>query len=169
MRYARYQIGEYTYGFPLVYDWNEGSTLKIGKFCSIAKNVKIFLGGNHRSDWVTTFPFPEFFKDAQNVKDYTATKGDVIIGSDVWIGHGAIILSGVTIGDGAVIGAGSVVSKSVPPFAVAAGNPAKVTRMRFSDRQIEQLLQIRWWDWPTAKIVSFLPLLLSPNIDEFIS
>ncbi len=167
-RYAKYQIGEYTYGFPQVFDWNEGTTLRIGKYCSMAKGVRIFLGGGHRIDWVTTFPFMAFFEEAKGYGGHPISKGDVVIGNDVWIGADAMILSGVTVGDGAVIGAGSVVTKSVPPYAAVAGNPARVIKMRFSPEQIERLLQIRWWDWPREHVVAALPLLLSSQIDEFI-
>lgn len=167
-RYAKYQIGEYTYGFPTVFDWNQGTTLKIGKFCSIAGGVKIFLGGNHRTDWLTTYPFPEFFHKALFNTEYVATKGSVVIGNDVWIGAEAIILSGVTVGDGAVIGAGSVVTQAVPPYAVVGGNPVQVLKMRFSEDQIQKLLKIRWWDWPIEKIMTHLPLLLSPKVNDFI-
>ncbi len=197
-RYAKYQIGEYTYGFPQVFDWNEGTTLRIGKYCSMAKGVRIFLGGGHRIDWVTTFPFMAFFRtsfhrlvpgsgqvpgsggrsgaigtDAVGATDVGSalailSRCRVVIGNDVWIGADAMILSGVTVGDGAVIGAGSVVTKSVPPYAAVAGNPARVIKMRFSPEQIERLLQIRWWDWPREHVVAALPLLLSSQIDEFI-
>jgi acyl-[acyl carrier protein]--UDP-N-acetylglucosamine O-acyltransferase len=87
----------------------------------------------------------------------------------VWIGHGAMILSGVTIGDGACIGAGSVVAKTVPPYAVVSGNPAQVRRMRFSPVQVEQLLRIRWWEWPIERIRAFAGQLCSPDIDAFIA
>lgn len=168
-RYKKYVIGEYTYGYPAVYDWNEGTTLKIGRFCSIAKGVRIFLGGGHRTDWVTTFPFMEFFQQAKNFTGHPISRGDVVIGNDVWIGAHATILSGVTIGDGAVIGAGSVVAKSVPAYAVVVGNPARIVKYRFSPEQIDKLIKIRWWNWPIIKIMTAFPLLLSQNIDEFIA
>ena len=114
-RYKSYDIGDWTYGFPTVYDWNDGTRLVIGKFCSIARGVKIYLGGEHRMDWVSTFPFSEFFDEAKDVKGHPASKGDVIVENDVWIGGHATILSGVTLGNGCVVGAGSVVAKSVRP------------------------------------------------------
>jgi len=92
-----------------------------------------------------------------------------VVGSDVWVGHGACILSGIRIGDGAVIGAQAVVSRSVEPYAVVAGNPARQVRLRFSERQVAALLRIRWWDWPYDRIVAELPWLLSPEIDAFIA
>ncbi|MBI5204619.1 MAG: CatB-related O-acetyltransferase [Nitrospirae bacterium] len=84
--------------------------------------------------------------------DPNASKGPVIIGNDVWIGDSVIILPGVQVGDGAIIGAGSVVTKNVPPYTIVGGVPAKKIRDRFSDKIKEQLLQIKWWDWPEEKI-----------------
>jgi acetyltransferase-like isoleucine patch superfamily enzyme len=100
------EIGEYTYGRPEIYADYWPCKVKIGKFCSIAKGVQIFLDAEHRVDWVTTYPFPVLpdFPEAIEIKGHPCAKGDVIIGNDVWIGSEAIILSGVTIGDGAVIG-----------------------------------------------------------------
>ena len=86
----------------------------------------------------------------------------------MWIGTEATILSGVTIGDGVVIGARAVISKSVPPYTVVVGNPAKVVKKRFSDEQIEKLLKIKWWNWEDEKIKANIHLLLSPKIDDFI-
>lgn len=162
----------FTYGREhiKVHKWGEGTELHIGKFCSIAANVQVFLGGNHRTDWVTTFPFghvstQEFPWHGQG---HPATRGDVVIGNDVWIGTDAVIMSGVHIGDGAVIAAGSHVVKDVPPYAIVGGNPAKVIRYRFTDVQIEKLCSIAWWNWEPARINAALPLLCSPSIDDFI-
>ena len=88
---------------------------------------------------MTTFPFTALFKEAQKFKVRQGTKGDVIIGNDVWIGRNVIILSGVKIGDGSVIGAGAVVAKEVPPYAIVAGNPAKIVRMRFDDGNNQEI------------------------------
>lgn len=161
-----FDIGDYTYGNPIVYFEGEGN-LKIGKFCSIAfDNVKIFLGGNHRVDWATTYPFNKIaeFSEASNITGHPSSKGDVVIGNDVWIGMNATILSGVTIGDGAVVAAHAVVTKDVPPYAIVAGNPARVVKMRFSDDVIEKLLELKWWDWPIEKIRTYIPQLMKdPN------
>jgi acetyltransferase-like isoleucine patch superfamily enzyme len=162
-------IGEYTYGNATVMRWDDSTRVSIGRFCSIAGDVTIFAGGNHRPDWVTTYPLriklslPRAWQDG-----VPATKGDIVIGSDVWIGQGVTILSGVQIGDGAVIGARAVVSKAVPPYAIVAGNPAKVVKMRFAKRQVDDLLRIRWWDWPVERILPYVDLLSSPDIDRFI-
>ena len=157
-------IGEFSYGTPDIKHWGEDSTLTIGKFCSIAEQVTILVGGEHRTEWLTTYPFNSLVPEYASHRGHPKTKGDVVIGNDVWIGLGATILSGVRIGDGAVIGARSLVSRNVPPYAIVAGNPAKVIRQRFSDAVIARLLEIKWWDWPTGRIEEVIPLLLSSDI-----
>jgi acetyltransferase-like isoleucine patch superfamily enzyme len=133
--------------------------------------VKIYLGGNHRTDWVTTYPFGVVNKNIFNKVDgvgHPSTKGDVIIGNDVWIGDFVTIMSGVTIGDGAVIANNSHVVKDVEPYSIVGGNPAKFIRYRFTKEQIEKLLEIKWWYWDDEKINKFTPLMCNTNIDEFI-
>jgi acetyltransferase-like isoleucine patch superfamily enzyme len=166
-----YKIGEFTYGKPHIFHWGEKADLSIGKYCSIARDVKIFLGGNHRTDWVSTYPFnviSDNFPKAKNIQGHPATRGDVIIGNDVWIGYSATIFSGVTIGDGAVIGAFSVVTKNVKPYEIVAGNPARSIRMRFDEVTIFNLLKIAWWNWPVERINSQVEYICDNNIQEFI-
>ncbi len=167
-RFSRYDIGVGTYGDPEIIAWNDETKLTIGKYCSLADNVTIVLGGEHRMDWVTTYPFSELLEEGRSFTGHPATKGDIIIENDVWIGMESLVLSGVTIGSGAAVAARSVVTKSVPPYTIVAGNPARVIRKRFDDSVIEKLLEIAWWDWPTEKIIDALPLLLSPDIHGFI-
>ncbi len=164
----RYRIGEYTYGKPRVVSWGEGSSLRIGKYCSISANVVIFLGSEHRTEWISTYPFPYIWEEAKSIKGHPATKGDVVIGSDVWIGFGTTILSGVTIGDGAAIGACSLVIRDVPPYAIVAGNPAQVLRYRFDAETIQKLLKISWWDWPDEKVKENVRLICSDSILAFV-
>jgi acetyltransferase-like isoleucine patch superfamily enzyme len=166
--YEKYKIGKGTYGAPTVLEWSEGTTLQIGAFCSIAKEVTIFLGGDHRVDWVTTYPFNCLWKAAENITGHPRTKGDVFIGNDVWIGYGAVIMSGVKIDNGAVIGTRAVVTQNVPPYAIVAGNPAKIVKMRFDDKTIQRLEQVKWWKWDDAKIEQNLPLLLQTDIEVFL-
>ncbi len=166
-----YRIGEYTYGRPKVIAFTKNTRLIIGKFCSVAANVKIILGADHRLDWVSTYPFPALGKiwpEAEGVEGHPASKGDVVIGNDVWIAEGAVILSGVKIGDGAVIGSQAVVSKDVAPYAVVSGNPARLVKMRFDEDTVKMLLQIQWWNWPVEKIRQHLHLICSQNLDEFL-
>jgi acetyltransferase-like isoleucine patch superfamily enzyme len=112
-------VGRFTYGHEniAVKQWGEGCPLDIGAFCSIADNVQVFLGGNHRTDWITTFPFGHIFQTdlgGENIQGHPATNGGVSICNDVWIGWGATIMSGISIGNGAVIAANSTVVKMYP-------------------------------------------------------
>ncbi len=164
-----YQIGDHTYGKPRVISWQkEGTSLRIGKYCSISTHVVIFLGSEHRTDWVSTYPFPMLWESARAIAGHPFTKGDVTIGNDVWIGYNVTILSGVTIGDGAAIGACSVVARDVPPYAIVAGNPAQVIRYRFGEETIRKLLDIKWWNWPNEKVAENVHLICSTSVDALI-
>lgn len=168
---TNYPVGKHTYGRPRIIHFNEGAKLSIGNYCSISKNVTIFLGGNHRSDWVSTYPFPAldyYWPKSKPISGYNTSKGDITIGNDVWIGYGAIIMSGVTIGDGSVIGANAVVANDIPPYSIVVGNPGKVIKTRFSESQIKSLLQIKWWQWSDSKINDNIDLICSNDIQKFI-
>jgi chloramphenicol O-acetyltransferase type B len=166
-RYPHHDIGIGSYGgLNILFD-NAGSKLRMGKYCSVAMNVKVFLGGSHRSDWVTTYPFYMFDK-AFSRPTTGASKGDVIIGNDVWLGRDSTIMSGVTIGDGAVVGAGAVVAKDVPPYGIVVGNPSKIVRFRFPDAVVGRLLAVAWWDWPESKIKAAMHLILNDDIESFL-
>jgi virginiamycin A acetyltransferase len=93
------------------------------------------------------------------------TKGDTIIGNDVWIGYGATIMAGVTIGDGAIIATKAVVTKDVAPYSIVGGNPAKEIRKRFSEEKIKQLLDLCWWDWPIEKITEQVQNLTGNSVE----
>lgn len=155
------EIGKYSYHSNLKVINHPEAKLRIGKFCSIAPDVTIFLGDEHRTDWITTYPFGTAYRDVFSdvVTGHPATKGDVTIGSDVWIGYGATIMSGVTIGDGAVIAARAHVVKSVKPYEIVGGNPAKHIRFRFDDETIGLLLELKWWDKPESLIRALIPTL----------
>jgi acetyltransferase-like isoleucine patch superfamily enzyme len=167
---GRLTVGSHTYGSPEVLWWGEDARLDIGRFCSIADGVTFFLGGNHRPDWVTTYPFMEFedWPEATGRKGHPATNGAVTIGSDVWIGNGAVIMSGVTIGHGAVVAARALVTRDVPPYAIVGGNPARVIRHRFRPAVVEGLLGLAWWTWPDDRIREALPDLLTPRVKTFL-
>ena len=161
-------IGDYSYGFFDVLEWNNETKLKIGKFCSIAADVLFLLGGEHRKDFISTYPFNALMESFEHIEGHPASKGDIIVGNDVWIAHGAKILSGVNIGDGAIIAANSLVTRDVPPYAIAMGSPAKVVQYRFDEDTIEKLLEIRWWDFEEEEIIKIIPLLQSNNMEEFL-
>jgi acetyltransferase-like isoleucine patch superfamily enzyme len=166
-----FDIGAFSYGRPKVRFVETGSKLTIGRYCSIADRVEIMLGGNHRAEWVTTYPFdnlPGLWPARRGGPGSHVSRGDVVIGHDVWIGSGALILSGVTVGSGAIIGARAVVSRDVPPYAVVAGNPAEIVRMRFPPAAIAALLEAAWWDLPRKEVELLIPALQSADIDALI-
>ena len=156
----RVTVGEKTYGPIEVYTWGaKEEKLSIGSFVSIAENVKFYLGGNHRIDTLSTYPFKVRYL---NYEREAWTKGEIIIEDDVWIGSNVIILSGVKVGKGAVIAAGSVIAKDVPPYAVVGGNPAKLIKYRF-DEKIRNLLQnTNLNDLNKEKIEENIELLYQP-------
>lgn len=162
-------IGRRTYigrGFK-IYQWAPEEKVAIGKFCSIADNVKIIAGGEHgHRKRVNNYPISIKLFGNFKYPGYES-KGPILIGNDVWIGSHVIILSGVKIGDGAVIGAGAVVTKDIAPYAIACGNPAEVVGYRFSDEVIKELVKIRWWDWEDKKIMQNYNYFYG-TIDEFI-
>jgi chloramphenicol O-acetyltransferase type B len=128
----------------------------IGKFCSIANDVAIGLGGHP----IELFSTSTLFYRIKNTLSISLVKQnlefdeykEINIGNDVWIGARAIIMDGVTIGDGAIVAANSVVTKQVPPYAIVGGVPAKIIRYRFSETKIEELLELKWWGWDLRKI-----------------
>ena len=126
------------------------------------------MAGNqgHRTDWISTFPF--FFMSEEpafaEAQSGYRPAGDTVVGNDVWIGAEAMIMPGIRIGDGAMIGSRSVVTKDVAPYAIVAGNPAREIRKRFSDSDIERLLDMRWWDWPLEQIEAEMATLCSGDI-----
>ncbi|MBV1837117.1 CatB-related O-acetyltransferase [Acetobacter estunensis] len=163
-------IGEHTYGSPTVIE-AEQAGLEIGRFCSIGPEVLLILG-NHRSDTVTTYPFKtlsHFWPEASVAENDHTSRGNIVIGHDVWIGARAIITSGVTIGSGAIIAAGAIVTKDVPPYTIAGGNPAKTIRHRFPAEIIDRLLAIAWWNWPEDVIRERLPKLMSGDVQGFVA
>ncbi|MEC5344245.1 CatB-related O-acetyltransferase [Brenneria populi] len=157
-----------------------GDRLIIGKFCSLARDIRFIMnGGNHNMKGFSTYPFQMFKEGWEEFDMYLngisldipvdlPLRGDINVGNDVWIGYGATILSGVTIGDGAVIGAKSVVTRDIPPYAIAAGNPARVIRKRFDEKTIEILEDVLWWDWPIESINKAMRFILDGDINALI-
>jgi len=166
--YKNYKIGIHTYGFPRIncFYGDPKKYIEIGDYCSIGKNVTLFINENHSLDWVTTYP-PQSL-GIKDIRMYPKGKGKIIIKNDVWLAEGSTILSGVTIGDGAIIGANTLVTKDVPDYAIFCGNPGKVVKYRFNEDVIKRLLKIAWWDWPVEKIINHKHLLFSNNIEKFL-
>ena len=143
----------------------------IGKFCSIACGAKfLFNSANHTLNSLSNYPFPIFFEEWQLDKKDVASawdnKGDIVIGSDVWIGYEAVIMAGVHVGDGAIIASRAVVTKDVPPYTIVGGMPAKEIRMRFDKDTVDRLQELQWWNWNIEKITRYLPHIMSGKIDE---
>lgn len=138
----------------------------IGRYTSIADGVAVGLA-NHPMNWVSTSP--AFYKGRDSIPkdlaslEYDASACQTMIGNDVWIGQNVIIKAGVSIGDGAVIGMGSVVTKDVPPYAIVAGNPAHIIRMRFDDVLIENLQNSRWWMLEPKDLKKYSMLMNTPQ------
>lgn len=135
----RVKVGKYTYGPLDIVCYDKNTNLEIGAFCSIAKGSKFILGGEHNYHFVSTYPFMNRIIDHQNEAE---SKGNIVLGDDVWIGQNALVLSGVQIGQGAVVAAGAVVSNDVPPYAIVGGVPAKVIKYRFTPEVIDELMKI---------------------------
>jgi acetyltransferase-like isoleucine patch superfamily enzyme len=168
---AGWTVGDHTYGIPRILDAGSANPkIHIGRFTSIGADVTLSMG-NHRTDFVSTYPFADLWKQwphAPDISNHTS-RGDIRIGNDVWIGRSVFIMSGVRVGNGAVIGAASVVTKDVPPYAVVVGVPGSVIRYRFSEEIIAELQAIAWWDWPDGKLDRMLKHVLSTDIEAFIS
>lgn len=153
---------------PFLTSYANDEHIVIGNFSGLAEGVKIFSGVEHYANNVAGYPMKIlFFHKYPELKKDVYAKGPTIIGSDVLIMYNAMVLSGVKIGDGAFVGAGSVVTKDVPPYAVVAGNPARIIKYRFSEEKIQALLKIRWWDWSDEEVRGFEEYFY--DIDTFIS
>ena len=144
--------------------------LVIGKFCSIACGAKfLFNSANHTLRSLSTYIFPVLFEewglDVARIPEAWDNRGDIMIGNDVWIGYDAVVLAGVTVGDGAIIAARAVVTKDVPPYTIVGGVPARPIRRRFSDSEIDQLLELKWWDWPEEKIARSIDVIQSGDLE----
>jgi virginiamycin A acetyltransferase len=179
VRNPKVEVGEYTY-----YDHPERAShfeedavlyafgperLVIGRFCAIASGVRFLMGGaNHADLGPSTFPFAIFGAAWAHTRDLVMgapSRGDTVVGHDVWLGYRAIVLPGVTVGHGAIVAAASVVTADVPPYAIVAGNPARVVRRRYEDADVDRLLRAAWWDWPIDAITEHAREILAGTPD----
>ena len=156
-------VGNYTYGNIDILDFGDNEKLSIGNFCSIAPNVKFVLNADHYTNHFTTFPLKVKVLQTQNKEG--VSKGDIIVGDDVWLGLNAVILSGVTIGQGAIIAAGAVVTKNVPPYAIVGGNPARIIKYRFEDEIIDRLLRVDFSKLSKSDIEKHIKQMYKPLVD----
>ena len=151
------------YHYPFV-----GDKLVIGKFCALARGVKFIMNGaNHKLTGFSTYPFGIFGQGWEAAVPAPAdlpSRGDTVVGNDVWIGYDALVLPGVKIGNGAIVAARAVVAKDVPAYAVVGGNPAQVLKSRFPPETIAALERIAWWDWPVEKVTRHLKAIVSADL-----
>ncbi|REC46989.1 type B chloramphenicol O-acetyltransferase [Chryseobacterium pennipullorum] len=173
-KYSYYSGYYHGYSFDdcaryLMPDRSDVDKLIIGSYCSIGTGASFIMCGNqgHRYDWISSFPFfymseVECFGEAL---DAFQPAGDTVIGHDVWIGTEAMIMPGIRIGDGAVIGSRALVTRDVEPYTIVGGNPAKLIRKRFSERHIDMLLEMKWWEWDETLLKDAVQTLCSPDID----
>jgi virginiamycin A acetyltransferase len=170
------EVGEYTYyddpDDPLSFERDAvlyaygPERLIIGRFCAIASGVRFLLpGANHADLGPSTFPFGIFGEPwSEQTMDLVmggSSRGDTVVGNDVWLGYQALVLPGVAIGHGAVVAAASVVARDVPPYAVVAGNPARVVRRRYEDEDVDRLLRAAWWDWPIGLVTEHARMIMA--------
>lgn len=170
--YTYYDDPEDIYNFEknvlYLFDFMQDKLI-IGKFCQIATGVRFIMNGsNHAMDGVSTYPFKVFGDAWQNATMNVVSKGDTVIGNDVWIGNSVTIMQGIKIGHGAILGTNSLITKDVEPYAIVGGNPACVIRKKFSDETIASLLDIAWWDWPVEKITENLMAITTGDIGTLI-
>lgn len=161
----RFQTEAVLYHYPFM-----GDRLVIGRYVAIASGARFIMNGaNHALDGISTFPFAIFggaWAEAVDPATFAeGGRGDTVIGDDVWIGNGATILPGVTIGPGAIVAASAVVSRDVPPYAVVAGNPARVVKMRFPPDVIARLLAVAWWNWTPEQVTRRLSAIRGADVD----
>lgn len=170
------EIGEYTY-----YDDPDAATeferrnvlyaygpekLVIGRFCAVASGTRFLMAGaEHPTMGVSTYPFTMFGGEwADRTLDLVTampSRGDTVVGNDVWFGYGATVMPGVRIGDGAIIAAGAVVTADVPSYTVVGGNPARPIRQRYSGADVALLLEAAWWDWPVDVITRHVRTIMA--------
>jgi virginiamycin A acetyltransferase len=170
------EVGDYTYyddpGDPTAFEQNNvlygygPERLVIGRYCALAEGVRFIMSGaNHPILGPSTFPFGIFggsWEEKTIDLVYSApSRGDTVVGNDVWLGYRTLVMPGVTIGDGAIVAAASVVTGDIPAYAIAGGNPARVLRMRYDEEDVARLLRAAWWDWPVELVTEHARTIMS--------
>lgn len=164
---SKISVGKFSYGPLKVHTWgSENEKLTIGNFVSISSDVTFILGGNHQYTSISTYPFKVKFL-GQNEEAYS--NGEIKINDDVWIGMNCIIMSGITIGKGAVIAAGSVVTKDIPPYSIAGGNPAKIIKCRFNENLIKEVEKINFSNLKKQDIIDNIEKFYIPVNEEIVT
>jgi virginiamycin A acetyltransferase len=177
---ANIEVGEYTYydsedrpeefeSRNVLYAYGP-ERLEIGRYCALAEGVRfIMAGANHAMLGPSTFPFGIFGGDWAGTMDLVMgaeSRGDTVVGSDVWLGYRSVVLPGVSIGHGAIVAACSAVASDVPPYAIVGGNPARVLRIRFPEQEVASLLRSAWWDWPFELVTEHARTIMSGTAAE---
>ncbi|MFD0000037.1 CatB-related O-acetyltransferase [Nocardia sp. NPDC127526] len=170
------EVGDYTYfddpQAPTEFETNNvlyafgPEKLIIGKYCAIATGTRfIMAGANHPTAGVSTFPFTIFggawAERTMDIITSIPSKGDTVVGNDVWFGYNTLIMPGVTIGDGAIIATGAVVTADVAPYTVVGGNPAQPVKQRYSDEDVDRLLRAAWWNWPVELVTEHVRAIMA--------
>jgi virginiamycin A acetyltransferase len=173
------EVGEYTYyddpvdptAFEtknVLYHYGP-DRLVIGKYCALGEGTTFIMNGaNHRMDGLSTFPFPimgEPWSEHFDLLTGLPSRGDTVVGNDVWFGYRTMVMPGVRIGHGAVIASGAVVVDDVPDYGIVGGNPARLIRARYSPTDVERLLDLAWWDWPADYVGEHVRTIMSGDID----
>ncbi|MGY4543818.1 acetyltransferase-like isoleucine patch superfamily enzyme [Arthrobacter sp. UYNi723] len=168
---GRITVGKHSYGNPSIRIFEHDQTrLTVGSYTSIAHDVQFLLGGNHPTERITTFPLRiRLGLDGAGEDGYPSSRGDIVVGSDVWIGARTTVLSGVTIGDGAVVGAGSLVSRDIPPYSICVGQPAKPVGSRIPEEFIGPMLEIKWWEWDDLTVEDSVAELSGSDLGAFVA
>ncbi len=140
--------------------------LVIGRYCAIATDTRFVMAGvNHATHGVSTFPFTissgTWAERTAHVFGEIESRGDTVVGNDVWFGRGVTVMPGVTIGDGAIIATGSVVVSDVPPYTIVGGNPARIVKQRYADEDVARLLRAAWWNWPLETVTEHVLTIMT--------
>ncbi|MEV6768982.1 CatB-related O-acetyltransferase [Nocardia sp. NPDC051030] len=174
-------VGDYTYfddpDAPTDFERNNvlyafgPEKLIIGKYCAIATGTKfIMAGANHATQGVSTFPFTIFggtwAEETMDIITSIPSKGDTVVGNDVWFGYNTLIMPGVHIGDGAIIATGAVVTSDIPPYTIVGGNPAQPVKQRYPDEDIDRLLRAAWWNWPIELVTEHVRVIMGGTPKE---